>query len=265
MINKHSLAGLTAVVLAAVVLVGQPNGVFSAQAKAGQEGKAEKGKRSGARRGALSFVNDAIGSVPQGWEIAETAGKGTKAKWEVAADPSAPNGPNVVSITANENGGGTFNLLIAKEPSDLKDLTMSVSVKALAGKQDQGGGPIWRVKDANNYYVTRWNPLETNLRLYYVKDGKRVQIATVEKIEADPKTWHKIDASHVGNKITVSLDGKQLIEAEDSTLPEGGRVGLWIKADGRSSFGDIAARPFRAPKPGGGKRTKDDKTAKKTD
>jgi len=193
----------------------------------------------------LSFAGDQAGSVPKGWEIAETNGKGNPAKWEVIADPSAPGGPNAVAITANENGGGTFNLLIAKE-TRFKDLDLSVSVKAVEGKEDQGGGPIWRAKDANNYSIARWNPLETNLRLYFVKDGKRQQLATVEKIETDPKGWHKIEVSNVGNQIVVKFDGKKLIEAEDATFPDAGRIGLWVKADGRSEFADVVARPARA-------------------
>ena len=33
---------------------------------------------------------------------------------------------------------------------------------------DQGGGPVWRYQDANNYYIARMNPLEDNYRVYKV-------------------------------------------------------------------------------------------------
>jgi hypothetical protein len=35
-------------------------------------------------------------------------------------------------------------------------------MKAVAGKEDQGGGLVWRAMDSNNYYVARYNPLEDN-------------------------------------------------------------------------------------------------------
>lgn len=50
---------------------------------------------------------------------------------------------------------------------------MSVRIKAIAGEEDQGGGIAWRLNDNNNYYITRLNPLENNLRLYKIVHGSR--------------------------------------------------------------------------------------------
>jgi hypothetical protein len=229
----------------AVVMVMALSNVPSRPAVAAEAKKAAPDATMVSRdRGDVSFAKETVGSIPNGWQIAETNGKGAAAKWEIIADPSAPNGPNVVAITANANTGQTFSLLIKKQPI-LKDVFVSASVKAMGGKEDQGGGPVWRCKDANNYYVARWNPLETNLRLYCVKDGKRVQLATVEKIAADPKAWHRISVSHVGDNIVVWFDGKEITKAKDSTLTDAGTVGLWVKADGRSEFAKFRVRvPF---------------------
>jgi len=41
-----------------------------------------------------------------------------------------------------------------------------------------------RAKDADNYYIARWNPLEENLRVYFVKDGKQTQLASA-KVKAN--------------------------------------------------------------------------------
>jgi len=234
--RHHSLA-LQVAFLATAFCIVSTHLACAAAAK----GAPPKATKATANRGDVSFAKEAVGSIPNGWQIAETNGKGTAAKWEIAEDPSAPNGPKVVAVTANENSGGTFNLLIAKQPA-LKDVFVSVTVKAVAGKEDQGGGPIWRVKDANNYYVARWNPLETNLRLYYVMDGKRVQLASVEKIKAEPNAWHRISVSHAGNNIIAWFDGKKIVETKDSTLTDTGTVGLWVKADGRSEFAKFRAR-----------------------
>jgi hypothetical protein len=43
----------------------------------------------------------------------------------------------------------------------------------------------------------------------------------------------------VGSKITCYLDGRKHLEAEDSTFPQAGRIGLWSKSDARSYFDDL--------------------------
>jgi hypothetical protein len=43
----------------------------------------------------------------------------------------------------------------------------------------------------------------------------------------------------VGAKITCYLDGQKHLEAEDTTFPEAGMIGLWSKADAQSYFDDL--------------------------
>jgi len=179
-----------------------------------------------------SFEKEGAGQCPKGWSVAETAGKGTPATWAIVAD--AEHAGQCVAITKNSNSGKTFNLLLADKPR-YKNLEISVMVKAVEGKEDQGGGPVWRAKDADNYYVCRWNPLEDNLRVYYVKDGQRKQIASAT-VKADPAIWHQIEVEQDGSKIEVEFDGVEMIEINDTTFTQAGRVGLWVKADGKSQF-----------------------------
>ena len=184
-----------------------------------------------------SFDKDAVGSVPAGWEVWETAGRGTPAVWKVVAEPSAPSAPNAIAITEVKNRGRTYNLLIAKD-THYKDVEIGLMVKAGTGKEDQGGGPLWRARDADNYYFARWNPLENNFRVYFVKNGRRVQLGSAN-VKADAKVWHKIEIEHVGNRIEAEFDGKTLITLEDSTFLEAGRIGLWTKADAATVFDDL--------------------------
>ena len=178
------------------------------------------------------------GSIPKGWNVAETAGQGTPATWKVIRDNDAPSGSRTVAITQNENRSQTYNLLMA-EKTAYRNVRISVMVKALAGAEDQGGGPIWRAEDADNYYIARWNPLEDNFRLYFVKDGKRQQLGTADT-QADPHTWHEITITHRDERIVASLDGKEMITLTDSTFTEPGKVGLWVKADGQTAFDNVS-------------------------
>lgn len=185
-----------------------------------------------------SFDKNWGGSVPKGWKVAETAGRGTPARWQVVSDSDAPSGTRAVAITANENHGQTYNLLIAENTS-YRSVHIRVMVKALAGEEDQGGGPIWRAKDADNYYIARWNPLEDNFRVYFVKDGKRKQLGTAE-VKVDRMAWHEIAITHRDTRIVASLDGEELIDVDDSTFIEPGKIGLWVKADAQTAFDNVS-------------------------
>ncbi len=191
-----------------------------------------------------TFDSEKPGGLPKDWYVAETAGQGTTAAWEIVADGSAPSEPNVVAITETENYGHTFNMLIA-EGTRFKDLEVEVKVKAIAGEEDQGGGPVWRVKDADNYYIARWNPLENNFRVYFVKDGHRKQIGSAH-IEADAGAWHEIEIEHRGYMIIAEFDDEKLIEVEDDTFTEAGKVGLWTKADALTAFDDFEVEEEKA-------------------
>ena len=201
----------------------------------------ERGRRGRVR--VFNFDKDKPGTVPRGWKVAETAGQGQPAKWQVIRDKTAPTPPNAVAIVENKNYGHTFNLLIAKK-TRYRDLKLSLRVKAIAGREDQGGGPIWRAKNGDNYYICRWNPLEKNFRVYYVKNGRRRQIASA-RIDADTSKWHTIEIIHQGTRITAKFDGKKYIEVSDRTFLNPGMVGLWVKADGRSAFDSLKVQALK--------------------
>ncbi len=184
-------------------------------------------------------LDEPMNLLPGAFAPAQT-GRGKRATWLIedpgdAFKPTSP--PGALHCTA-ANTGETFNLLTI-ELGQYKNLSLTVKVHAESGKEDQGGGVIWRAKDADNYYVARWNPLEDNFRVYHIKDGKRTQIASAD-IKADPKEWHKIRIDHAGAKIEASFDGKTLITVEDSTFADAGRIGFWTKADASTWFDDVA-------------------------
>ncbi|HVP12302.1 MAG TPA: hypothetical protein VMV94_14080, partial [Phycisphaerae bacterium] len=184
-----------------------------------------------------NFEKDAVDTVPPGWSVRQTKPTTALATWKVIADATAPSKPNVLALTHTENVDGTFNLAIA-ERSSFKDLDLSVQLKPVSGKEDQGGGPVWRCKDENNYYICRLNPLESNFRVYVVRDGVRKQLESV-KVESVAGKWYAIRVGMSGKHIICYLDGKKMLEADDETFPDAGMVGLWTKADAASCFDDL--------------------------
>ncbi len=183
-----------------------------------------------------NFDSDAVGAMPTKFHSART-GKGAEGKWAVVADPTAPSKPNVIAQTSTDATDYRFPLLIADEGS-FKDLELSVRFKAVSGEVDRAGGLVFRLKDANNYYIVRANALEDNYRLYHVVAGNRHQFAGAN-FKVTSGEWHELRVESVGNKIICYYDGAKKIEAMDDTFKDAGKVGLWTKADSVTYFDDL--------------------------
>jgi hypothetical protein len=156
-------------------------------------------------------------------------------KWEVVADDTSPSKPNVLA-QLSKSPGSAFNLTLIPDTND-KDVDITVKVKAIAGITDQGGGIVWRVKDAKNYYVVRYNPLEDNYRLYHVVNGQRSELKSAD-IPHSPG-WHTLRVTVMGDHIECYYDGKKYLDATDGTFKEAGKIGLWTKSDAQTHFDDL--------------------------
>jgi hypothetical protein len=188
---------------------------------------------------AFNFDAEKPGDSPKGFEFGRT-GKGAPGRWVVQAQEDAPSGPNVLVQTDTDDTDYRFP--VAYTGPEMKDLRLSVKCKPVSGKVDQGCGLVFRLKDADNYYITRANPLEDNIRLYHVVEGSRRQIATWSgKVKSG--VWHELGVEANGDHIQVFLDGKNVIDANDRTFTEAGKFGVWTKADSLIYFDDLTATP----------------------
>ena len=181
----------------------------------------------------LSLTKDDIGKLPTGWKAAQT-GKGEGSVWKVTADDTAPSKSGFVLAQTAESPNAFFNLCVVDDAS-FQDGQISVAFKAVKGKNDQGGGVVWRYQDADNYYICRMNPLEDNFRVYKVEGGKRTQFQSAD-VKVPSGEWHTIKVVQKGNQIECYLDGKKYLEAKDDTFPKAGKVGLWTKSDAQTLF-----------------------------
>lgn len=203
-----------------------------------KEGLEQTGTPVAAGSQEWDFEDVAFGSLPGGWKVEATNPREKGAEWSVQPDTTAPSGKQILTLTnTHDSRGQTFNLCWTDKVR-FKDGNVEVKVKAGTGREDQGGGPIWRAQDRNNYYVARWNPLEDNFRIYYVNNGDRKMLASA-KISLPPSDWHTIIIEHQGTRIEGYLNGEKLLVVEDSTFPDAGGVGLWTKADAATSFDDF--------------------------
>lgn len=181
------------------------------------------------------FENVPTGALPEGWKVDGTNQDGPLATWEVQEEKSASGSSKFLTLTKpNHSSRGTFNLCWTDKVS-FTNGEISVRLRANEGKVDQGGGLIWRAQDKNNYYICRPNPLESNIRLYYVKSGKREMLKSAD-IDMPSGAWHTLRIMHEGAHIRCYFNDVLVLEADDNTIPDGGGVGLWTKADAATSF-----------------------------
>jgi len=158
--------------------------------------------------------------------------------WHAAEAADAPSPPRVWM----QDGAGAeseFNLALCEEHPPL-NADVHVALRAVDGQHDQGGGLVWRARDARNYYLARWNPLEGNLRAYKVVDGTRTQILD-KPVQAGPG-WHKLRVWFLRERIEIWFDEKSAGEFGDATFLTPGMVGLWTKSDARTQFDDLEIR-----------------------
>ena len=154
----------------------------------------------------------------------------TYGKWEITKEAKEHR------VSMIDRSGGNFNLCYTKEVHFL-DGKITVAFKANAGRIDQGGGIMWRVQDNDNYYVTRFNPLEDNFRFYIVHDGMRSELASADvKLS---KGWHTMIIEQQGDTFKGYLDDKPYLEYKDTHLNKVGGVGVWTKADAQTSFDNL--------------------------
>ena len=200
-----------------------------------EEYSGEEGEEENEEETVFNFDTDAVGSLPESWSNQKT-GKGGLGSWSVMADPTAPSQPNVLAQTSKKNPGYHFNLAVAEE-TNFTDLEIELKFKAIDGQEDQGGGPVWRYQDADNYYVCRANPLESNYRLYKVVDGNRSQLQSAD-VDIPSNVWHSLKVKNVGNHIQCWYDGNLYLDVTDESFTSG-KVGLWTKADAVTWFDNV--------------------------
>jgi hypothetical protein len=116
-------------------------------------------------------------------------------------------------------------------------VAVEVSYMALGGKVDQAGGIVLRYSP-ENYYVARANALEDNIDLFKTVRGKRSKIQEAP-VKVTAGQWHTLRFEAKGPRLKITFDGRVVIEKDDRTFSNPGKVGLWTKADSVSAFTNL--------------------------
>ena len=179
------------------------------------------------------FDDGKAGTPPTGFSFA-AAEKGAAGKWVLRKESQG------LVLVQEDKTDDRYAVAVAGDQA-FQDVKVSSRIKTQAGGY-QAAGVVWRLKDADNYYVARINPDEENVNLYVFVAGKRKKLAGVPSKALKPGSWHTLVVQHVGPQITVTVDGAKLIEAKDTTYAQAGKVGLWVKDDTVAQFDDLEAQ-----------------------
>ncbi len=164
-------------------------------------------------------------------------GPGADGRFVVVAVADAPSKPNVLRQTDTDMTDGRFAVAVLPEPMP-PDVRVSVSCRPISGNVDRACGLVLRLAGANDYYVARANALEDNVRFYYVKNGRRVQLSSWSGKVAS-KQWHTLRVDAKGDLFEVYFDGARVMSVHDATFAAGGKVGVWTKADSVTEYDDL--------------------------
>jgi hypothetical protein len=187
----------------------------------------------------IDFESTESGKMPPDFAT-ELTGGGGPISWVVREDATAPSRKKVVVQESADDTSYRFPLCIYQK-AVARDVSVEVKFKAISGKVDQAGGIILRYTP-ENYYIARANALEDNINLFKTENGKRTKIEEVP-VKVTAGEWHTLRFDATGTHLKVAFDGKTVIEKDDTTFSEPGKVGLWTKADSVSAFDDLKIEP----------------------
>lgn len=161
---------------------------------------------------------------------------------EGAANRSRQESTPVLGQLMGKGAEHAYKVVLINETSR-SDLGLQVAFLPIDGIADMGGGLIWRAADDGNYYLTRANPLEQNIRIYPVIKGVRQLLQNFDQA-ITVKDWHVLRVIHQGCRIQVFYDEKPVFDLCDRTFTTG-RIGLWTKSDAVTYFDDIQLQKLK--------------------
>jgi len=128
-----------------------------------------------------------------------------------------------------------FPLSVYREIKNFDNGTLSVSFKAISGKEDQAAGIAFNIRENGEYLAIRANALENNLILFSFTNRQRSHVVDVENVLTASNTWHTLKVAVTGNKVEGYVDDTKYL---DYSLKENvsGRIGLWSKSDSHVLF-----------------------------
>ena len=175
------------------------------------------------------FESTKIGDIPFGWMMSST-GQKSLGIWEVVE------GKSVYMKYPRGSFGEQFNILYTKDLY-FKNGVVQTKIRAYKGRENRGGGVVWRLKDRKDYYFVLIDFLKKTLFVSFVKNGKIKNI--VEKDIKLKKGWNILKVKFCDENIDIFLNNKNVVNIKDKSIIHSGGAGIITKADAKTFFDEI--------------------------
>lgn len=182
------------------------------------------------------FDTESPGTLPADFVVGTLFDGRPAGEWKILQSDRAKSPPQVLGQLQRTGAEHAYKMLLLRG-TVRTDVDVQVSFLPIEGKADMGGGLIWRAADDRNYYLTRANPLEQNIRIYRVVKGVRHLLNNFDQT-IDVRHWHTLRVVNRGCRIEVFYDEKRVFDLCDNAFTQG-QVGLWTKSDAVTYFDDF--------------------------
>ena len=189
-----------------------------------------------------NFDSDTPDSLPKEFVIGTLFDGRPAGDWKVLRTDLAKSPSQVLGQVEGKGAEHAYKVVLVNR-TDGSDDDLEVSFFPVDGKADMGGGLIWRASDDRNYYLTRANPLEQNIRIYRVVKGVRHLLLNFDQT-ISVKRWHTLRVITRGCQIRVLFDERKVFDLCDHTFTRG-RIGLWTKSDAVTYFDDLKVQVLK--------------------
>src|SRR5881409_3467544 len=163
-----------------------------------------------------NFDADLPGTLPKGFVVGTLFDGRPAGEWKILKTDRAKSAPQVLAQLMGKGFDHAYKVVLIKSVT-ASDIDLQVYLLPIEGKADMGGGLIWRATDDRNYYLTRANPLEQNIRIYRVTKGARHLLQNFDHT-IDVKVWHTLRVIHKGCRIRVFYDAIAVFDLCDQTF-----------------------------------------------
>lgn len=193
----------------------------------------------------VNFDSLTTGTTPPYWTATMTH-TGKPAHWAVAPDPSAPSRRNVFAQLSSEGGRGRLPLAIY-DRVQCRDGDLSTKFKIVRGRENATAGLVWRFQNPDNYYYLHFSADEQNIGFYHMENGHSHVIPVlsgnnrtgVVPHELHAQQWYVVRVQFKGSHVKVWFGNRKLFEAEDTSITNSGKTGLWTRGDTVAYFDDF--------------------------
>ena len=178
-----------------------------------------------------TFDTDPAGRAPAGFTL-HVVRHSSAPRWLVRRE-----GTNGFLAHDGDAGGQAGFTMAVLETDQRRNLSLSARVRFAGGQRS--GGIVWRVQDAENYYLARLDLDRQDIGLYRVAGGNRTRIEGEDDLELDTTAWHTLRIVQENENIRVYIGGIRVLRARDRTFEKPGGAGLWCTGDAVAHFDDL--------------------------